>query len=67
MRAMKDRIIIKCDNEEQQRQLNELIKMIREMEESNMRISLIENCENLHNPDIKSIRVSFVPCDDKND
>lgn len=67
MKAMKDRILIKCDNEEQQKHLNDLMKMIREMEESGMKMSTIDNCENLHNPNLKSIRVTFVPWSDKNE
>lgn len=67
MKAMKDRILIKCDNEEQQKHLNNLMRMIREMEESGMKMSIIENCENLHNPELKSIRVTFVPWSDKNE
>lgn len=67
MKAMKDRILIKCDNEEQQKHLNNLMKMIREMNESGMKMSLIENCENLHDPSIKSISVSFIPWSDKNE
>ena len=67
MKVMKDRILIKCDNEEQQKLLNDLMEMIREMEDSGMRMGLIENCENLHNPDIKSVRVTFVPWSDKNE
>ena len=67
MKAMKDRILIKCENEEQQKHLNDLMKMIREMEESGMKMSTIDNCENLHNPNLKSIRVTFVPWSGKNE
>ena len=67
MKAMKDRILIKCDNEEQQKHLNNLMRMIREMEESGMKMSIIEKCEDLHNPDLKSVRVTFIPWSDKNE
>lgn len=67
MKAITDRILIKCENEEQQKHLNNLMRMIRNMEESGMKMNLIENCENLHNPELKSIRVTFVPWSDKNE
>lgn len=61
MEVMKDRILIKCEDESQQKNIHNLIDMIRDMEKDGMQISLIENCENFNNSDIKSVRVSFVP------
>lgn len=65
MKAITDRILIKCENEEQQKHLNNLMRMIRNMEESGMKMNLIENSESLDNH--KSIRVTFVPWSDKNE
>ena len=41
------------------------MRMIRNMEESGMKMNLIENSESLDNH--KSIRVTFVPWSDKNE
>lgn len=65
MKAITDRILIKCENEDQQKHLNNLMRMIRNMEESGMKMNLIENSESLDNH--KSIRVTFVPWSDKNE
>lgn len=67
MEVMKDRILIKCIDKDQQKAVHTLIDMIRDMEKDGMQISLIEDCENFNNSDIKSVRVSFVPWSDKNE
>ena len=67
MEVMKDRILIKCEDENQQKNIHNLIDMIRDMEKDGMRISLIEDCENFNNSDLKSVRVSFVPVGEFND
>ena len=67
MEVMKDRILIKCIDKDQQKAVRNLIVMIRDMEKNGMQISLIEDCENFDTSDIKSIRVSFVPVSELND